>query len=218
MSSYEFTPEVGEPLDRETIRQQEQGFLARCHDTDCDWMGLFPDAEQAQSAVDAHITHAKRSGEMHYGHVNWTVLQLLDDRRARFLDGDAPLPGAGPSQSQVDSHAMLTRSPSDGETVPDLAPPGTHIINNGYGEGVVVQVTGRRASGLPVYSIIYVPLDTERKDDGSYPESAYKYKNQMVAVDGEVYRQWDHDQPEFETNGLADGHQMTFGAITTRGP
>jgi len=218
MTSYDFTPEVGEPLDRKTVREQEQGFLVSCNEFWCDWIGLFPEFEQAETALENHVEHERRSGEYHTGYIEWTIMELLNDETAVFRDGEADPGGGQPGQYAVNRKDSWRRSPSDGETVADLVRPGIHIDNNGYGEGVVTKVHERRACGLPCYSIIYVPLGTDRNKDGSYPEGAYKYKNQVVAVDGEVYRQWEHDHPEFETKGLAEGHQMTFGAVGVNGP
>jgi hypothetical protein len=213
MTSYDFTPEVGEPLDRDVVREQEQGFLVSCNSGRCEWMGLFPEYEQAMTSLESHIKYEREDGAYHYGKIDWTVLKLQDKRTAAFVDGDAGLGGGQPSQYTIEKEATWLRSAADDETVAGLVRPGIHIDNYGYGEGVVVSVNERWACGLPCFSIIYVPLGTSRNDDGTYPESAYKYMNQMVAVDGEVYRQWEHDHPEFETKGLAEGHQMTFGAV-----
>lgn len=218
MSSPDFTPKVGEPLDRNVVRQQDDGFLSVCHDTYCSWMGLFPDYELAHSALVSHVEHAKRSGEMHYGNINWSILELVDDATARFMDGDAPLPGGGPSQNEVDNNATWDRSTSDGETVDDLVYRGLHFDKNGYGEGVVVKCNARWACGLPTYNIIFVPPDAETQADGTYSKDNYKYLNQLVAQDGDVYCQYIDGGPAFEPLGPADGFQLGFGAVSVGGP
>ncbi|MFC7078283.1 hypothetical protein [Haloarcula halophila] len=197
---------VGTPLDRETIRTTETGFLAVCADHHCSWQGLFPSREMASEAVETHVERARRSPDYqyHYGSQYPFIVELLDDTTARVCP-DQDLEPLKPWKASYDGHG-LTRAECGRPPLDEELHRGDLLECHGPGDGMVLQVSRTRSFGLPAFSIVYVSPEAETNEDGSYREADYRYLNEYVARDGEAVRVPDSDRLSFlgQTDAQSD--------------
>jgi len=188
--------QVGTPLPRLAVQNAETGILATC--SRCDWQGLFPDGQIAQSAVE---THADRS---HHGSKRCSLIALLDEGRAQCLEPDRGRLTA--VQSQRPTFPRTLGDVSDLVDRGDLVelPPGR--------KQVVVDVSEQRALGLPTWSVQICDADADLTDDLDW-----RGLNELIARDGRAYCRYGETYlgaPAFEPLGTAD-HQAdlsTFGS------
>jgi hypothetical protein len=206
---------VDRPISRKTIRSVSTGFLVSCGDARCDWQGLFPTAAMAAEAVARHVTHARRSGEWHYGEQSSIVVELID-RSSAVVDGRSRIDPLRPDLRKYDPEAthatgeppVFPRS-STGRTVADLVERGDRIRLPPSRDQKVARVTPTRSLGLPTWSVRYCDLDHTLTHDTLPPRG----QNELVARDGAVYRRYGEDYlgpPAFEIVGVAD-HQASIG-------
>ncbi|QIO25323.1 hypothetical protein [Haloarcula sp. JP-L23] len=188
---------VGAPLERAQIRTTETGFLTVCSDDWCSWQGLFPTRELAAQAVTTHIERARRSPdyEYHYGAQSPFVVELLDDKTAQLCPNQE-LDPLTPWQANCDGQ-QLFRAETDRPPLDEVLHRGDLIECHGPDDGMVLSVSSTRCFGLPAFSVIFVDPDTESNQDGTYPESAYRYLNNYVARDGVALCVSMHDRLAF---------------------
>lgn len=200
---------VARPIPRETLRATEQGYLATCYDTRCDWQGLFPDPDLATAACERHWEHEQRSGEWHYGVRNYTVIELLDEATACTLDQSK----LGLSVEEIrlgtrDGSVREVEFPRTTGDVSELVERGDRIITPPDREQKVRSVTESRSYGLPVWSVGYCDLDDDLLSGNLPPRG----QNELIARDGKIYSSFGPDPlaaPAFEVVGETE-HQADF--------
>lgn len=209
--------QVGRPLERDAIRGVDRGILVTCTDSYCAWQGLFPDAELASQAAERHYDHEARSGEYHFGSRTYTIVALLDGETAVTLD-DSQLGLSVPEirMGTVDGGVRETTFPRTTERVDELVNRGDVITRPPDREAVVHQVTETRSLGMPTWTVVYVAPDVDLLD--ARPKQDFKWINECIAQDGEVYVRYGSDQlqsPAFEVVGSAE-HQADFAEFAAR--
>ncbi|MBX0325587.1 hypothetical protein EGH21_21415 [Halomicroarcula sp. F13] len=188
---------VGTPLERAQIRITETGFLAAFSDDWCSWQGLFPTRELAAQAVTTHTERARRSPDYayHYGAQSPFVVELLDDKTAQLCPCQE-LESLKPWQADRDGQQLL-RAKSGRPPLDEVLHRGHLIECHGPDDGMVLSVSSTRCFGLPAFSVIFADPDTESNQDGTYPDSSYRYLNNYVAREGEALCVSMHDRLAF---------------------
>lgn len=198
--------QVGRPLDRDVIRDVDEGFLVTCHAMHCHWQGLFLSTELAEEAVDAHYDHEVRHGQYHHGQRNHVVIELLDARTALATDQS----NVSDLEHEKNRYTPLSEEnptfPRTTGDVTNLVETGDVIDTSGPRRGKVWRVTETRSLGLPTWTIIFVEEDYE-----GWPENRQerrrdcKWLNEMVAYDGQLVMRY--AGRVYETHGQANDYQ-----------
>lgn len=198
---------VGCPVPRDVIRSTKTGTLVSCNDGNCDWQGLFPDAEMAKEAVESHYDHARRSGSYHYGKRSYTIVELLDEERATILDERKIGEESAEARATQGAGGDVIAFPRTSGSVEDIASRGDLIRLPANRIGEVASVTPTRSVGMPTWSVVYVSPDTDLTEP--QPKVSYHYLNESVASDGEAYCRFGEDflgVPLFDVIGKTE-HQ-----------
>lgn len=202
---------VARPIPRETIRAVDTGILVTCHATHCQWQGLFPSAELAKQAVEAHYDHEVRSGKYHYGRRTYTIVALLGAEEATTLDdSELGLSVEHIRLGTVDGGVREVTFPRTTERVDGLVKRGDLITRPPHKEAIVYKVTETRSLGLPTWTVIYVDPDVDLLD--AQPKRDFHWINECIARDGRVYQRFGPDPlaaPAFEVVGETE-HQTDF--------
>lgn len=207
---------VDRPIPRETIRSVLEGVLVTCNTSHCHWQGLFPDADLAKRAAEAHYEHERRSGRAHYGKQAFTIVRLVDEATARTVD-ESRL-GLSVEENRlrnIDGTVREVEFPRTTGDVSELVIRGDQIVVPPDREQKVRHVTEHRAHGLPVWSVSYCDLDEDLLSGDLRP----RLQNELIARDGEIYRSFGPDPlaaPAFEVVGRAD-HQSDISAFARGG-
>jgi len=204
--------EVGRPINRETIRTTERGYLATCYETRCDWEGLFPDPDLAKAACERHWDHEQRSGEWHYGSRNYQVIELLDGATACTLDQSE----LGLSVEEIrlgtrDGGVREVEFPRTTGDVAELVERGDRILLPPERPQKVVAVVETRSHGLPTWSVGFCDVGDDLLSDNLPPRGS----NELIARDGKIYCSFGPDPlstPAFEVVGETE-HQADLAAF-----
>jgi len=204
---------VDRPLDRETLRATEWGFLVTCYDTQCDWQGLFPDPNLAATACERHWDHEQRSGEWHYGVRNYTVIELLDTATACTLDqSELGLSVEEIRLGTTNGGVREVEFPRTTGDVSELVERGDRVRLPPDRPQKVTSVVESRSYGLPVWSVGYCDVDDDLLSGNLPPRG----QNELIARDGQAYPSFGPDplsSPAFEIVGQTD-HQADLGAFS----
>lgn len=195
---------VGEPLERETIREVSEGILVTCRAIHCEWQGLFPGPKHAKDAVEMHWERCNRQRVgYHYGDQEYTIVKLLDDRRAVALDESA----ISPTDDRVRRATREPAFPRSTGAVDEIVTRGDQIEFDRHPyEGIVYRVVETRSLGLPTWTVIYVDADTDLDD---VRRSDKRWLNESIAQDDTVYCRYGEEflgEPLFEVVGEVE-HQ-----------
>lgn len=197
---------VNRPVARETIRATDQGYLATCYDTRCEWQGLFPDPDFATTACERHWDHEQRSGKHHYGTRNYQVIELVDEATACTLDqSELGLSVEEIRLGTVDGSVREVEFPRTTGDVSELVERGDRILLPPERPQKVTSVTESRSHGLPTWSVGFCDVDDELLSGNLPPRG----QNELIARDGTVYCSFGPDPlagPAFEIAGEAE-HQ-----------
>lgn len=209
--------QVGRPLPRQTVRATEAGYLVTCTGLHCDWQGLFPSVAKGLEAAQAHYEHERRSGTGHYGTETWTVVEFLDEATACTVDASSL--GLSVTEQRYQSQSGAVREaefPRTTGAVDAIVERGDRIqLPPGDRYGKVASVTESRALGLPTWSVTYAEPGTDLTRNDWQP----KFKNELVARDGDVYCRYGPEPlaaPAFEVVGQTD-HQADFSEFNGGG-
>lgn len=203
--------QVGRPLPRETIRGTREGVLVTCNEMHCNWQGIFPDADLATDAAESHYEHELRNGEYYFGRRSYYVVALLDGENAMTLDASELGPDVESLRLRAgDGSVRELAFPRTTGDVATLVERGDLIEKPNGRHGLVASVTETRSLGVPTWTVVYV--EPEKDLTSLVPRRDYKWLNESIARDGDVYRRYGSDQlttPRFEVIGRGE-HQADF--------
>lgn len=219
--------QIGRPLSRETIRATEEGILAHCSASHCNWQGLFPAPQLAKQAVEAHYDHALKDADSqtratHMGTRTYQLTALLDAETAQQLDTSNPGLGTPGWRSQDPSGTVREPEfPRTTGSVDELVERGDLIDRAPYHQNEIVErVSKTRSSGLPTWSVVFVAHnrhELESLEDATADDR--HYLNECIARDGQIYGSFGEDPlntPAFEVVGEAE-HQSHLASFTSGG-
>ena len=117
--------------------------------------------------------------------------EILDDRTARV------------------KNSKLRRTPPSQLTVGQLVFPGD-VIEMSYFQrsndgGKVIRIWEYPCYGLPVFAVLYVPLDAEPLKSGEYGQNDYGCLSEMVAQDGRILKLFEANTDEMFLTGKSQG-------------
>lgn len=202
--------QVGRPLDRDTIRGTDEGFLATCWANHCDWQGLFPDPVLAKEAVEAHHDHQIQSGTSHEyathnGVRSYAIVQLLDADRAMTVP-ESDLDKLDPAASKYDPRFVdRPEFPRTDGDVSEIVQRGDEIELPRGSRQVVRYVTETRAMGLPTWTVCFDGVEADLTNE----QRTFRGKNELIARDGQVYQRFGEEPlgaPAIEIVGRSE-HQ-----------
>jgi hypothetical protein len=211
----------------------ETGYVAACglHDHHCSWNRLYDSFDEAVTALEAHmqIQRLWSRYSVHYGVTRSMVLHLSDERTARLVaqqkvdrpDYPATMEVLETPDDRTHSEAVvsinakangiieLRRTPPGQKTAAGLLDYGD-LIETSYGTGPykVVSVNETRSMNvLPTCSLVLVEPDTEPNADGTFPDTAKSYINELVAQDGEIKELFANNDDRVVKKGKAGNYQ-----------
>ena len=121
--------------------------------------------------------------EMNQGIKSDAEPEILDDRTARV------------------GESRLRMTPQGQPMVDELVFPG-NIIETDYSTGGrVTRISRHSTYGLPVFSLVYVDVDTKPNKDGSYRDSDRRWINELVAQDGRILKLFEANDDEIKVIG-----------------
>ena len=125
--------------------------------------------------------------EMNQGIKSDTEPEILDDRTARV--GESRLRITPQGQPMVDELVFVG-----------------DIIETDYGTGGrVIHLAKYKTYGLPVFTVVYVDVDTKPNKNGSYRQSDHRWINELVAQDSRVLKLFETNDDEVILTGKTEG-------------
>jgi len=194
-------------------------FRAICrpiHHGEVCWRDTFDSFDEACKALENHIEEERSSGEhwSHSGRNEGSIVELVDEKTAKIA---ARHDYKGPSEESVDfaeedDKPELRRSPQDQKDVGELVERGDKIeveYSEDYvSKGKVYKVLERQKYGIQVFSIIFVPVDSQPNDDWTYPDDDKKFLNNLLVQDGEIKYLFQHRDDPITVGEKVSGTQL----------
>lgn len=207
-------PTVDRPVDRERIREVDEGYLVTCTATRCDWQGVFPTAAFAERAVNNHVARERRRPEYtyHAGQVTVHLVDLIDNTSARATTASHHVYMGDPGPQAPISFDLDTFGPAFPRVghqrgVDERVTTGDLIETSNGREGKVWKTRETRSLGLPTWTIVYVQPDVDDwpTTDQDIRRHA-RWLNELVIAEDTIVCRYGPDSTH-EVLGQAEGYQ-----------